>query len=666
MSLQALFLSLLVIDLNFSVSNAFNYSNFNGANMTLSGSEITSSGALQLTNNSLRVIGHAFHPIPLQFKNSSEGSVFSFSTSFVFAISLPNPEPASGFAFVISRSTQLQGAMFAQFLGLFNATSNGDPNNHIFAVEFDTIQNIEFLDINNNHVGIDLNSLRSNASAPAGYYTPDGQNTNRQNLSLKSGDPIQVWIDYNGTEQLLNVTLSPLGVSGRNSRPLLSYRVDLSSIFQEFMYVGFSGSTGMLASCHFILGWSFEVNNRAQDLDLSRLPWYPRVISSSSSRLSMGAKIGISLAAVFLALSAIAFTVYIVRYRTEKKKVEEWELEYGPQKFTYKELYTATKGFKAERLIGCGGFGEVYRGVLPNSDLEVAVKRVQHESEQRLREFLSEIQSIGRLRHRNLVQLYGWCRKNCQLLLVYDYMRNGSLDKYLFDKKAPVLSWEQRFNIVRGVASGLLYLHEEWDQVVIHRDVKASNVLLDADMNGRLGDFGLARLYEHGSDPYTSHVVGTLGYLAPELARTGKPTTESDIFSYGAVLLEVVCGRRPIEPQGSPGEAVLVDWVWKLFIDGRILEVIDLRLGDCYIENEVLMVLKLGLLCSHPIPGSRPTMRQIVQYLDGGVEFPDLSVDDMLVSNTEIEEYVRTYMSLNDGYGTTSSIMPISGLSGGR
>jgi len=163
----------------------------------------------------------------------------------------------------------------------------------------------------------------------------------------------------------------------------------------------------------------------------------------------------------------------------------------------------------------------VYKGVLSASGQEIAVKMVSHGSRQGVREFVAEVVSIGRLRHRNLVQLLGYCRREGELLLVYDYMENGSLDRYLHDQHAPTLSWHERYRIIRGVATGLLYLHEDWEQVVIHRDVKPSNVLLDAGMNARLGDFGLARLYDHGTVPQSTRVVGTIGYLAPELMRMG-------------------------------------------------------------------------------------------------------------------------------------------------
>ncbi|KAG6771577.1 hypothetical protein POTOM_022949 [Populus tomentosa] len=168
----------------------------------------------------------------------------------------------------------------------------------------------------------------------------------------------------------------------------------------------------------------------------------------------------------------------------------------------------------------------------------------------------------------------------------------------------------------------LFYLHEEWEQVVIHRDVKASNVLLDGELNARLGDFGLARLYDHGTDPQTTHVVGTLGYLAPEHARTGKATTSTDVFAFGAFLLEVASGRRPLQPTE---DIILVDWVFSRWLGGEILEARDPNLGTEYIGEEMELVLKLGLMCSHSKPAARPSMRQVVQFLEGNVPLPDIS-----------------------------------------
>ena len=182
--------------------------------------------------------------------------------------------------------------------------------------------------------------------------------------------------------------------------------------------------------------------------------------------------------------------------------------------------------------------------------------------------------------------LLGYCRRKGELLLVYDYMSNGSLDKYLFNQPHVTLSWSQRFQVIKGAASGLLYLHEGWDQVVMHRDMKASNVLLDGELNGRLGDFDLARLHDHGTDPQTTHVVGTLGYLAPKHTQSGKATTSTDVYAFGALMLEVACGRRPIQVNGPPKDSILVDWVFSHLSQGEIMEARDPNYGTSYVAEE--------------------------------------------------------------------------------
>ncbi|XP_030529023.1 L-type lectin-domain containing receptor kinase S.4-like [Rhodamnia argentea] len=591
-------------------------------NITLSGvAEIDNHGVLHLTNVTSRLMGHAFYSSPLRFKDSPGGDVSSFSTSFVFAVVPEYPKLGGhGLAFVVSPSRDLPGALPSQYLGLLNASDIGNFSDHLFAVELDTVQDFEFGDINDNHVGIDINSLASNASAPAAYYAA-GDDSTKLDLNLKSGKAIQAWIDYDSGEKVINVTIAPSSVKPK--RPILSFNVDLSPVFREFMFVGFSASTGLLASSHYMMGWSFCIDGEARALEISSLPPLP---GGGKKHPHTALAIGISVSSVVLAVSAVFLAVLIVRTIKNADVVEQWELETGPHRFTYQELKKATNGFKEKELLGQGGFGKVYRGTLPSSKIQVAVKRISHESKQGLREFVSEISSIGRLRHRNLVQLLGWCRKRGDLLLVYEYMANGSLDRYLFDVPKPkaTLVWEQRFRIVKGVASGLLYLHEGYEQVVIHRDVKASNVLLDDELNGRLGDFGLARLYDHGSNPGTTRVVGTLGYLAPETPRTGKTSMSSDVFAFGAFLLEVACGRRPIEQEAGPEELVLVDLVWERYKEGRVLDLVDHKLTGEYNEGEVMVVLRLGLLCSNCNPMERPTMRQVVRYLDGEIDVPEV------------------------------------------
>jgi serine/threonine protein kinase len=378
------------------------------------------------------------------------------------------------------------------------------------------------------------------------------------------------------------------------------------------------------------------------------------------------------LSLVFLITLGVIY--YIKRKNKFAEILEDWEHEYGPHRFKFKDIYSATNGFKEKGLLGVGGFGRVYKGVIPGSKLEVAVKRVSHESRQGMREFVSEIVSIGRLRHRNLVPLLGYCRRQGELLLVYDYMSKGSLDNYLYNQPKVTLNWYQRFKIVKGVASGLFYLHEEWEQVVIHRDIKASNVLLDAELNGRLGDFGLARLYDHGADPHTTHLVGTVGYLAPEHTRTGKATKFSDVFAFGAFLLEVVCGKRPIEHVGENETVILVDSVFERWKSGEILEAMDENLGSDYVSEEVELVLKLGLLCSHSEPMARPSMRQVVQYLERDIPLPDLSLLSLTSSGLTFgyhqeffEDFPMSYpSSMDKTMSHTSVSIADSLLSGGR
>ncbi|KAF9601004.1 hypothetical protein IFM89_014989 [Coptis chinensis] len=538
--------------------NGFLYNGFKNANLSLDGlAEITGNGLLRLTNNTKQMTGHAFHPKPFQFKNlSSNGSTLSFSTTFVFAI-VPKYSDVSGhgISFVIAPSRSLTGALPSQYLGLFNETSNGNPSNHVVAVELDTIVSKEFGDIDNNHIGIDLNNLTSAASASAKYYL-DRTGVNYKNLSLISGQQMQVWIEYDGLEKKLYVTIAPIKLT-KPQIPLLSFSHNLSSIILDSMYVGFASSTGSVPTSHYILGWSFQMNGQAQPLHLSRLPKLPRIGPKEQSK---AVTIGLPFIIHVFVVTIISITFFVIRRKRKYAELfEDWELRSGSHRFSYKDLYIATKGFRDKELLGMGGFGRVYKGVLPSSKIEVAIKRVSHESKQGIKEFIAEIVSMGKLRHRNLVQLLGYCRRKGELLLVYDFMPHGSLDKFLFCPSRSRLNWSQRFRIIKGVASGLVYLHEEWEQVVIHRDVKASNVLIDGEWNGRLGDFGLARLYDHGTNPETADVVGTLGYLAPEMTRTGKGTTSTDVFAFGAFILEVACGRKPIQQLASDRKIILVD-----------------------------------------------------------------------------------------------------------
>lgn len=506
---------------------------------------------------------------------------------------------------------------------------------------------VQFDDVNGNHVGLDLNSMISDRVS----------NLDLINVDLKSGDVVNAWIDYSGPTRSINVSVSYS--NQKPKEPVLSTELDLARFFSEPVYVGFSGSTQGSTEAHNIEWWSFSssYDTGAVANSTSSPPPTTSVMNPAANysppspaanleqnsnntgsktrkcnnqlcKQNPGAVAGVVTAgAFFLGLCAILLIwVYSKRFKKAKKTESLGsQIIKMPKEFTYKELKTATKTFSHTRIIGHGAFGTVYRGVLCDTGDIVAVKRCSHKGQGKT-EFLSELSIIGTLRHRNLVRLQGWCHEKGEILLVYDLMLNGSLDKALFESRFP-LSWSHRRNILIGVASALAYLHQECENQVIHRDVKSSNVMLDREFNAKLGDFGLARQVEHNRSPDATVAAGTMGYLAPEYLLTGRASEKTDVFSYGALVLEVLTGRRPIEkdPNGagksaSPGN--LVEWVWNLYKDGRVLDAADSRLCGEFDDVEMTRVIQIGLACSQQDPLVRPNMRGVVQMLVGEAEVP--------------------------------------------
>ncbi|KAF8102369.1 hypothetical protein N665_0198s0077 [Sinapis alba] len=608
---------LLLIHLSSQQETRFVFNGFRQGDLQVDGvAQILPGGLLQLTNTSEQKMGHAFFKQPFEF-NSSES--LSFSTHFVCAmVRKPGVTGGNGIAFFLSPTMNLSEADATQYLGLFNTTTNRSPSARIFAVELDTVQSAEFDDINNNHVGINVNSLTSNVSAPATYFSDkEGRN---KSINLLSGDSIQVWVDYDGT--VLNVSLAPLRVQ-KPSLSLISISIDLSEVLKDRMFVGFSAATGQLANNHYILGWSFSRSKQSlQSLDISKLPKVPRPKKKLSPLLIL---LLIVLGIIVLVLLGGA---YLYRRNKYAEVREEWEKEYGPHRYSYKAIYKATKGFHKDGFLGKGGFGEVYKGTLPR-DGDIAVKRFSHDGERGMKQFVAEIASMGRLDHRNLVPLLGYCRRKGEFFLISKYMPNGSLDRFLFHNRGeePSLTWSKRFWIIKGIASALCYLHKGATQVVLHRDIKASNIMLDSEFNGRLGDFGMARYHDHGANPTMTGAVGTVGYMAPELTSMGA-STRTDVYAFGAFLLEVACGRRPVEPNMATEKQFVVKWVCDCWRKKDILKARDPKLsGESYSSRSVELVMKLGMLCTNLVPEARPEMEKVVQYLEELVPLPDFSPD---------------------------------------
>ncbi|CAL4892384.1 unnamed protein product [Urochloa decumbens] len=370
-------------------------------------------------------------------------------------------------------------------------------------------------------------------------------------------------------------------------------------------------------------------------------PWMtlqPQDPSSPPRRHKGGLVAGITGASVAFVLFSGILVWFMLRHRTLKAREHKHEVfgddllegesfdeGAGPRRFRYSELATATSYFSDEEKLGEGGFGSVYKGYLKDRDLHVAIKKVSKSSQQGRKEYISEVKIISRLRHRNLVQLIGWCHGGGELLLVYELMPNGSLNTHIHGHNN-VLSWQHRHDIVLGIGSALLYLHQDWEQCVLHRDIKPSNVLLDASFNAKLGDFGLARLVDH-EQSHTTALAGTMGYMDPECMLSGSASTASDVYSFGVVVLEIACGRQPIVVvQDSEEYATmhLVQWVWECYGRGRIIDAGDARLNGEFDDGEMERVMITALWCAHPDRTLRPSIRQAINVLRLEAPLPSL------------------------------------------
>ncbi|CAI8587264.1 unnamed protein product [Vicia faba] len=393
-------------------------------------------------------------------------------------------------------------------------------------------------------------------------------------------------------------------------------------------------------------------------------PFYLGETESKSSSTNQGGKKKsskiwmITAIAVGVALVIIIIIFYLCFIRNWQRKNGKGNISNDFPFIDIGSLCVATKNFSDSNKLGQGGFGPVYKGILSDG-MEVAIKRLSICSEQGSEEFINEVMLILKLQHKNLVKLLGFCVDGEEKLLVYEYLSNGSLDVVLFEQSAQ-LDWTKRADIINGIARGILYLHEDSRLQIIHRDLKASNILLDCDMNPKISDFGMARIFAGSEgEANTTTIVGTYGYMAPEYAMEGLYSVKSDVFGFGVLLLEIITGKRNAGFCYSKSASSLVAYAWHLWNNGNGLELRD-PLLLCP-EDQFLRYMNIGLLCVQEDAFDRPTMSSVVLMLMnesvmlGQPEKPPFSVGRLNVNDPNVLDLVE--YSVN--FLTVSDILPV-------
>ncbi|WVZ49555.1 LOW QUALITY PROTEIN: hypothetical protein U9M48_000901 [Paspalum notatum var. saurae] len=634
------------------------------------GDAYLSPSTLELTRNrrdqsSTNSTGRAKYMYPVPLWDGATGEMASFTTTFSFGITLdPSTYPGDGMAFFLGHfeyPPRKRRGQLGPPLGL-HASTNGTGDSSVVAVEFDTFLNPANADISYSHVGIDINSVNSTVSTDASSPTKN----------LTSGDTMVATVRYENVSKLLAVVLKI-----DNTSYTVNATVDLRRYLPQQVAVGFSAATGVGGEQHQVLSWSFA-STLEPKAPVAIAPAPPPQATAtdltSKRRPSRVAVVVISVivSLLLLLVSELGFLLWKKckgrRSRAPHGTTEDSDCEEqddiqnradpergvaasGPRRYTFGELAAATDNFAEEEKLGRGGFGSVYRGKLmisaggQDQQRPVAIKVFSSESSaQGRKEFEAEVRIISRLKHHNLVQLLGWCDSRSGLLLVYELVAGGSLDRHLHSRdtwvrknKSPpfiyfnckfiihildlfeefhkLLTWLERYQIILGLGSALRYLHQEWEQCVVHGDIKPSNIMLDEWHGAKLGDFGLARLGDHGARWQTTKaVLGTAGYIDLEFVNTRHPSTESDVYSFGIVLLQVISGRAPVvlpNPGGSGPPFVLLKWVWGLYGRNAILDAVDERLrggGDEVDDRRMERTLVVGLWCAHPEQSERPSI----------------------------------------------------------
>lgn len=592
------------------------------------------SGIIQIPNtqnpNFSFQAGKALYSSPIRMLDAEAGTPATFHTTFSFKIDTEISQgdldsgSSSGLTFIVVPDEFTVGRPGA-WLGMLNDAC--DENYKAFAVEFDTFKNEEFQDPNDNHVGINLGSIVSNKTvdaAKAGVY-------------FKNGSNVRAWIDYDGVRRWIELRVAMDG-DVVPTKALYSSGLDLSKFLNEYMFVGFSASTGNQAQVHKILSWNFSATSNA----FLRLPNEETCERKMFKKAKFQQREPSNAFLIFLIVASVFFVVLVYLLCNKKAKNQTKFMAtklilnndatrptppHKPRRFAMSELCLATRNFGQSEILGSGNKGVFYKGVLQNGTY-VAIKRfskhlVRNADKNKI---MKEVKLISRLKHPNLVPFKGWCNDKHELLMVYEFMHNGSLDKWLFSRG--VLPWPRRYKVVKDIAEAICFLHSGWEKSLVHKNIKINNVLLDITFRAKLGDFGLVGPCSNNSnDQKQEQGLSELkveNHIPPESPHVLQPNEKMDVYNFGVMVLEIVSGRKSMDNDLSPEDVDLVEFSWSLHQEEKLLQVADKRLMMRYNPEQVKCLVEVGLLSTQSDPRSRPTMAEIVSYINGEVPLPPL------------------------------------------
>ncbi|KAJ6969545.1 L-type lectin-domain containing receptor kinase VIII.1 isoform X2 [Populus alba] len=512
-----------------------------------------------------------------------------------------NNSGGSGLAFIVVPDEFTVGRP-GPWLAMLNDAC--EDNYKAVAVEFDTRHNPEFGDPNDNHVGINLGSIISTTTV----------NASDVGVYLKDGLIHQAKIAYNGSRSWMEVSLG--------SKPIFSGSLDLSPFLNEYMFVGFSASTGEMTQIHNVYSWNFTSTSQAslraptaETCESKIMEQYDQGVQSSASHSSK--KEPPTSLLIFICVMALAIAVFASLFYNGRRRNNQTEAVILPDKrqrprppnkprrFTISEVSSATRGFHEYEILGSDSKGIYYRGKLPNG-CQVAIKRfsAQFLSSQiglDRRRLLKQISTISRVRHPNLVPIRGWCQDNRETMVVYDFYPNGSLDKWLFG--AGVLPWTRRLKVVKDVADALSFLHSKQ---LAHKNMKTTSVFLDVSFRAVLGDFGFV-LSSTESQRFEATV-----------------SQKADVFEFGIFVLEVVSGRGRLESELRQDERDLLDFAWRMHEIDEKARLVDRRMGSMVNLEQAIRVSEIGLLCTLNENKGRPCMEEAVEFLNLDGPIPEL------------------------------------------